>query len=111
MKGTRMIMGIYNHKAASGLVILICEPVLENVKNLSAYKTTTSLKMLINAQSANQHSRIASASLCIVDMSIQAVARRAVKVSCFDAIVGNGEEAYYMIWLFFCNEAISFTSG
>ena len=109
MKGAWMIMCINNHKAATSLVVLVSKPVLEDVKNLGSDKTSSTLKMIIDTQSANQYSWIATTSLCIVDMAIQAVARRAVKVSCLNAIVGNGEETDNMIGLFFCNEAIGFT--
>lgn len=109
MKGTRVIMCIHNHETTTGLIVLICEPVFQDVKNLSTNKATFSLKILVNTQASNQYCRVATTSLCIVDMTILAIACRAFKVSRLDAVIGYGEETSNPVWLGFGNPTICFT--
>lgn len=108
MKGTRMIMCIHNHKTTTCLIVLIREPVLEDVQNLSANKATFPLEILITPQASNQHCRVTTTSLCIVDMTVQAITCRAFKISCLDAIIGNCEETNYPVGFVFGNETVRF---
>lgn len=108
MECPRMIVCIYHKKTATSLVVLIGKPVFENVQNLSANISASTLKLLVNSKTSDKHGRITASTFGIAYSSVQSVCGGTSKMSCFYAIVGYGEEPNNAMRLFFCYPTISF---
>ena len=109
MECSGMIMCIYHKKTASGLVVLVGKPVFENIENLSANISATSLEMLINTKTPYKYSRIATSTLGIADTTIKSVGCGATKMRCLYTVVGDGEEPNNSMRQLSCQKTVCFS--
>ena len=109
MEGAWMIVCIHHYKSATGLVVLISEPIFKYVQNLRTDETAYTLKLLVNTQTTYQNSRIAAASFGIIDVAIQPVACGTLQISGLNAVIGDSEKANNPSWQFLRDPTIGFS--
>ena len=82
----RVVISINHQETASGLVILMTEPVFDEL-----YQLTTnihSLKLLIHTNPSDKYRWVTTPTLQIINRAVQSVSYRLIQMQCLDAIIG-----------------------